>query len=106
MNSPLYIESHTAEFTQKLGKTIGETASAGDVILLTGELGAGKTCLTQGIALGLGVEGYVRSPTFVLITRHHGRLTLHHVDLYRIGSPAEAWAVSYTHLTLPTNREV
>ena len=91
MNSPLYIESHTAEFTQKLGKTIGETASAGDVILLTGELGAGKTCLTQGIALGLGVEGYVRSPTFVLITRHHGRLTLHHVDLYRIGSPAEAW---------------
>ena len=91
MNSPLYIESHNAEFTQKLGETIGETASAGDVILLTGELGAGKTCLTQGIALGLGAEGYVRSPTFVLITRHHGRLTLHHVDLYRIGSPAEAW---------------
>ena len=63
----------------------------GDVILLTGELGSGKTCLTQGIALGLGVQGYVRSPTFVLMTRHHGRLTLNHVDLYRMGSPAEAW---------------
>ena len=47
--------------------------------------------MTQGIARGLGVEGYVRSPTFVLMTRHQGRLTLHHVDLYRIGGPAEAW---------------
>ena len=91
MNSPIYINSPNAEFTQELGKIIGATASAGDVILLTGELGAGKTCLTQGIALGLGVEGYVRSPTFVLMTRHHGRLPLHHVDLYRIGSLGEAW---------------
>jgi tRNA threonylcarbamoyladenosine biosynthesis protein TsaE len=91
MISTLRIESSSSEVTKKLGETIGQNASAGDVILLTGELGAGKTCLTQGIALGLGVEGYVRSPTFVLMTRHHGRLTLHHVDLYRIGSPAEAW---------------
>ena len=91
MTHSLYIKSPNAEFTQELGKAIGEIASAGDVILLTGELGSGKTCLTQGIALGLGVEGYVRSPTFVLMTRHHGRLTLHHVDLYRMGSSAEAW---------------
>ena len=41
--------------------------------------------------MGLGVTGYVRSPTFVLMTRHQGRLTLHHIDLYRMGSPAEAW---------------
>ncbi len=91
MTTPLQIQSTGAESTQDLGRTIGEQASAGDVILLTGELGAGKTCLTQGIALGLGVEGYVRSPTFVLMTRHKGRLTLHHVDLYRMSSPAEAW---------------
>ena len=91
MTHPIYIKSPNAEFTQELGKAIGEIASAGDVILLTGELGSGKTCLTQGIALGLGVEGYVRSPTFVLMTRHHGRLTLHHVDLYRMGSSTEAW---------------
>ena len=91
MTTTLLIQTTGAENTQDLGRTIGEHASAGDVILLTGELGAGKTCLTQGIALGLGVEGYVRSPTFVLMTRHHGRLTLHHVDLYRMGSAAEAW---------------
>lgn len=91
MGYPLHIKSSSSEATKKLGETIGQNASAGDVILLTGELGAGKTCLTQGIALGLGVEGYVRSPTFVLMTRHKGRLTLHHVDLYRMSSPAEAW---------------
>ena len=91
MTAPLHIKSPGADFTQDLGRTIGEHASAGDVFLLTGPLGSGKTCLTQGIALGLGVEGYVRSPTFVLMTRHQGRLTLHHVDLYRMGSPAEAW---------------
>ena len=91
MTAPLHIKSPGADFTQDLGRTIGEYASAGDVFLLTGPLGAGKTCLTQGIALGLGVDGYVRSPTFVLMTRHQGRLTLHHVDLYRMGGPAEAW---------------
>jgi tRNA threonylcarbamoyladenosine biosynthesis protein TsaE len=91
MTSPLHIKSSNAEFTRGLGKTIGENVVPGDVLLLTGELGSGKTCLTQGIALGLGVQGYVRSPTFVLMTRHYGRLTLHHVDLYRMDSPAEAW---------------
>lgn len=91
MTTSLHIQSNGAESTQELGRTIGEQVSAGDVILLTGELGAGKTCLTQGIALGLGVESYVRSPTFVLMTRHHGRLTLHHVDLYRMESAAESW---------------
>ena len=87
------IKLHTAgpEQTQQLGAIIGEHARAGDVYLLSGPLGAGKTCLTQGLARGLGVEGYVRSPTFVLMTRHQGRLTLHHVDLYRISGPAEAW---------------
>ena len=91
MDSKLLIKSPGPDFTQDLGRTIGEYASAGDIFLLTGPLGGGKTCLTQGIALGLGVEGYVRSPTFVLMTRHHGRLSLHHVDLYRMESPAEAW---------------
>ena len=77
--------------TQEVGRVIGEQAQPGDILLLTGPLGAGKTCLTQGIASGLGVSGYVRSPTFVLTTRYQGRLTLHHMDLYRIGGPEEAW---------------
>ena len=80
-----------SEQTQEVGRGIGEQALAGDIFLLTGPLGAGKTCLTQGIAQGLGVSGYVRSPTFVLTTRYQGRLTLHHMDLYRIGGPEEAW---------------
>lgn len=79
------------EQTQEVGRAIGEQAQPGDIFLLTGPLGAGKTCLTQGIASGLGVSGYVRSPTFVLTTRYQGRLTLHHMDLYRIDSPEEAW---------------
>lgn len=79
------------EQTQEVGRAIGEQAQAGDIFLLTGPLGAGKTCLTQGIAAGVGVSGYVRSPTFVLATRYQGRLTLHHMDLYRIESAGEAW---------------
>ncbi len=91
MEQPLRLITNSPEQTRSLGRIIGERAQSGDVYLLTGPLGAGKTCLTQGIAQGLGVEGYVRSPTFVLMTRHSGRLTLHHVDLYRIGGPEEAW---------------
>ena len=91
MSQSLTLCTASPEQTRQLGRAVGERAQAGDVFLLSGPLGAGKTCFTQGIALGLGVEGYVRSPTFVLMTRHHGRLTLHHIDLYRIGSPAEAW---------------
>ena len=87
----LALQTISPEQTRRLGVVVGERARAGDVYLLSGPLGAGKTCFTQGLALGLGVEGYVRSPTFVLMTRHHGRLTLHHIDLYRVGSPEEAW---------------
>ena len=91
MAGSIRLNTYSPEQTQSIGCVIGENARPGDVYLLSGPLGAGKTCLTQGLARGLGVEGYVRSPTFVLMTRHHGRLTLHHIDLYRIGSPAEAW---------------
>lgn len=63
---------------------LGRYAEPGDVFLLCGELGSGKTCLAQGIALGLGVEDHVRSPTFVLATIHQGRIPLYHIDLYRL----------------------
>ena len=87
----LTILTGSPEQTQRIGYIVGERARPGDVYSLSGPLGAGKTCFTQGLARGLGVEGYVRSPTFVLMTRHKGRFTLHHIDLYRIGSPEEAW---------------
>lgn len=91
MSSELRIATRGPEETQDVGRVLGEHSRAGDIYLLTGPLGAGKTCLTQGIAAGLDVTGYVRSPTFVLMTRYQGRLTLHHVDLYRLGGPEEVW---------------
>ena len=91
MTRSINLQTDSPEQTQELGTIVGKRSRPGDVYLLSGPLGAGKTCFTQGLARGLGVEGYVRSPTFVLMTRHHGRLTLHHIDLYRIGSPLEAW---------------
>ncbi len=77
-------ETHSAGETQALGFAMGAAAEAGDVLLLSGEFGAGKTTLVQGIALGLGVEGPVTSPSFVIANEHYGRLPLYHVDLYRI----------------------
>lgn len=68
---------------------LGGMAQAGDVYLLTGDLGAGKTCLTQGLLWGLGGDEYARSPTFVLICEYPARLTLYHMDLYRLDSMEE-----------------
>lgn len=70
-----------------LGRHIGENLHAGDLILLKGDLGAGKTALTQGIGAALGIAG-ITSPTFVISRIHHGKETLVHVDAYRlVGEP-------------------
>lgn len=82
--SYLELISHSPEQTQTLGRHIGQLALPGDVFLLVGNLGAGKTCLTQGIAWGLGIEEYALSPTFVIMRELYGRLTLYHIDLYRL----------------------
>ena len=79
----------SAEATRALAAVIARRATPGTVVALSGDLGAGKTCFIQGLAVGLGVEGAVTSPTFVMIAEHAGRLPLHHVDLYRTGSLAE-----------------
>ncbi len=73
----------------KIGYYLGCNLVAGDVLLLIGDLGTGKTCLTQGIAKGLGVAGYVRSPTFVLVSVHQGRMPLYHMDIYRLNNLQE-----------------
>lgn len=73
-----------ASATHALGRRIGLAAREGDVILLEGPLGAGKTVLVQGIAEGLGCADAAASPTFVLVRHHHGRLPLVHADLYRL----------------------
>jgi tRNA threonylcarbamoyladenosine biosynthesis protein TsaE len=80
----LKLISRSSEQTQHLGTRLGELAQSGDVFLLTGNLGTGKTCLTQGIAWGLGVKEYAFSPSFVIIREYHGRLPLYHIDFYRL----------------------
>lgn len=80
----LKLVTESAEHTQILGRILGELAEPGDLYLLVGDLGTGKTCLTQGILWGLGSEDIARSPTFVLISEYEARLTLYHMDIYRL----------------------
>jgi len=85
------------EETRSLGKCFGELALAGLVVLLNGDLGAGKTCFAQGVAMGLEVsaETPVTSPTYTLLNIHLGRLALYHFDLYRLGDPEELEYLGY-----------
>jgi tRNA threonylcarbamoyladenosine biosynthesis protein TsaE len=82
----LNVVSGSAEETLSIGRIIGESLNAGDIVALTGELGAGKTCLAKGIAIGLGVsENHsITSPTFTLINEYRGNVLLYHFDLYRL----------------------
>ncbi len=75
--------------TRAVGRRLASLLRAGDVVLLTGDLGAGKTVFASGIAEGLGVAEQVVSPSFVLARRHEGLIGLVHADLYRLGSSAE-----------------
>ncbi len=82
----------TSEQMEDLGRRIGGRLAAGDLLVLTGPLGAGKTTFTRGLAEGLGVRGPVQSPTFVIARTHPslvGGAALVHVDAYRLGSAAE-----------------
>ena len=85
------IISHNPEETFALGRQYAATLRRGDVLALAGELGAGKTQFTKGLAAGLSVECDVTSPTFTLLNIYPGRLGFYHADLYRLG-PGEAVA--------------
>jgi tRNA threonylcarbamoyladenosine biosynthesis protein TsaE len=84
------VATASAAETRRLGKRLGRRLEAGDVVLLEGTLGAGKTVLVQGIAEGLDVADPVTSPTFTLVHEYQGRLPLYHADLYRIAGETEA----------------
>lgn len=82
--------------TRSLGERLALAAQPGDIILLSGDLGAGKTALTQAIARGLGIAATVNSPTFTLLKEHgEGRLPLYHFDLYRLDDPEELWSLGF-----------
>ncbi|WP_432486768.1 tRNA (adenosine(37)-N6)-threonylcarbamoyltransferase complex ATPase subunit type 1 TsaE [Kineococcus sp. SYSU DK018] len=94
MSAPLELELElpTAEATGEFGRRLGALLRAGDLVVLSGDVGAGKTTMTRGLAEGLGVRGPVTSPTFVIARVHpslRGGPPLVHVDAYRVGSLAE-----------------
>jgi tRNA threonylcarbamoyladenosine biosynthesis protein TsaE len=87
------------EATRKLGRKLGAALQAGDFIALTGELGAGKTLLVRGAVEGAGATDAASSPTFALINVYRGgRVTLQHIDLYRLSGPAELFSLGFDDL--------
>lgn len=78
------IETENADRTREVGQALASLLQPRDTVVLTGDLGAGKTTLVQGIGRGLGVEDHVASPTFTLVREYSGRLDVAHVDVYRL----------------------
>ena len=88
------VETHSLEETLRFGERLGRELQRGDVVALSGELGAGKTALVKGIARGLGITQEVTSPTFTLVHEYSGgRLPLYHIDLYRLDGLEQALAI-------------
>jgi tRNA threonylcarbamoyladenosine biosynthesis protein TsaE len=89
VSASVVVETASHAETQALGERLGRALAAGDVVALTGELGAGKTAFVQGVALGLGIAGRVVSPSFTIVNEHEGRIPLFHVDFYRLENAVE-----------------
>lgn len=83
------LTTNTPAETEEIGRSLGERLRTGDVVLLTGELGAGKTTFVRGVAQGTGTNAPVASPTFQLVRIYPGRVQLAHVDLYRVEKMSE-----------------
>jgi tRNA threonylcarbamoyladenosine biosynthesis protein TsaE len=94
----LRLATTSVDETRDMAAAIAGLARPGDVLLLAGELGAGKTAFVQGFGRGLGVTGQITSPTFTLAHQYEGRLTLHHVDVYRLEHLSEVFDVGLPEL--------
>ena len=75
---------------KKFAQKLGEQLQAGDVIVLTGELGSGKTTFTKGLGLGLGIHQMIKSPTYTIVREYEGRLPLYHMDVYRLDGDSKS----------------
>ena len=82
--------SHNETELIALGKQLGKLLEKQDVIILSGDLGAGKTTFTKGIAKGLGIDQMIKSPTYTIVREYEGRLPLYHLDVYRIGNDPDS----------------
>ncbi len=87
--------TNSPEDTIQFGNKIGNILKPGMILLLYGDLGAGKTCLASGILKSLGVNEYVTSPTFTLVNEYEGRLSVAHFDLYRLNEPEELYDIGF-----------
>lgn len=95
--STLTLTSEGADETIRIGQAIGRFLQKGDIVALIGELGSGKTCITQGIARGINVPEsyYVTSPTFTLINEYPGKIPLYHLDIYRLSGSQDLIDMGY-----------
>ena len=88
--------THSPEETEALGQALGQTLKGGEIIAYTGDLGAGKTAFTRGLARGLGITMQVTSPTYTLVNEYSGgRLELFHFDMYRLASSDDLWDIGW-----------
>ena len=83
------------EQTKEIGYRLGKLLTPGSVICLIGDLGAGKTTMTQSLAKAIGVDDYITSPTFTIVNEYEGNMPLYHFDVYRIGSSEEMYDIGY-----------
>jgi tRNA threonylcarbamoyladenosine biosynthesis protein TsaE len=91
----LKIISKSADQTYKLGESLGKVIQQGDIICLTGDLGAGKTAFTKGIGIGLDIKEFITSPTYTIINEYNGRIPLFHFDVYRLEGVEEMYELGY-----------
>jgi tRNA threonylcarbamoyladenosine biosynthesis protein TsaE len=94
----LVVTTKSVDQTRDLAAALAELARAGDVILLAGDLGAGKTAFVQGFGRGLGITDPITSPTFTLAHEYEGRLRVHHVDVYRLENLSEVFDIGLPEL--------
>ena len=99
----LEVVSRSAEETREIGRRLARGLSVGDTLLLHGDLGAGKTTFTQGLAAGLGIAGPVQSPTFTIVNEYDGPLRLYHLDLYRLSGPGDLAGLGYEEYLEPSD---
>ena len=92
------IRTESADATRAVASAIGELLVAGDLLLLVGDLGAGKTAFAQGLARGLGIEEPVTSPTFTIVQEYTGRLRLAHVDVYRLDRVQDLYDLGFDEI--------